>query len=104
MIKDSLGVDNLLNSFHNKKLCLSIIKEALEELQIPPYKEEEVSRESGSSGVGGNLVTTAATSSNTTAAISPADSAASPASCSSKDSGVRLEVLGPNGCLLMCSN
>ncbi|XP_066962860.1 ubiquitin carboxyl-terminal hydrolase 47 isoform X1 [Macrobrachium rosenbergii] len=66
-------------------------KEALEELQIPPYKEEEtdsveVAESSGSANNSGTATTSFADS--------PADSAASPASCSSKDSGISSK--GPN--------
>ncbi|KAG7164653.1 Ubiquitin carboxyl-terminal hydrolase 47-like [Homarus americanus] len=59
-------------------------KEALEELQIPPYKEEEVVSPAGEGSSSGscNGIT------SMTSAASPADSAASPASCSSKDSGI----------------
>lgn len=58
--------------------------EALEEMQIPPYKEEEIDSSAGEGINSGSCNGIASTSS----AASPADSAASPASCSSKDSGV----------------
>ncbi|XP_064085460.1 ubiquitin carboxyl-terminal hydrolase 47-like isoform X6 [Macrobrachium nipponense] len=73
-------------------------KEALEELQIPSYKEEEIdsAEVAESSGSANNSGT-----STTSFADSPADSAASPASCSSKDSGspflkFQISSKGPN--------
>ncbi|XP_068203218.1 ubiquitin carboxyl-terminal hydrolase 47-like isoform X2 [Palaemon carinicauda] len=66
-------------------------KEALEELQIPAYKEEEIDPvEVAETSVSANNSGTATTS----FVDSPADSAASPASCSSKDSGISSK--GPN--------
>ncbi|XP_071518202.1 ubiquitin carboxyl-terminal hydrolase 47 isoform X4 [Panulirus ornatus] len=59
-------------------------KEALEELQIPPYKEEEVDTSTGE----GTSSSSCSGMASTSSAASPADSAASPASCSSKDSGI----------------
>ncbi|XP_045110990.1 ubiquitin carboxyl-terminal hydrolase 47-like isoform X4 [Portunus trituberculatus] len=84
--------------------------EALEELQIPPYKEEVVEATAETEGPCGTvtadeLTTPPTTTTTTTTAVatetseitsssapppasSPAESAASPASCSSKDSGI----------------
>lgn len=60
-------------------------KEALEELQIPPFKEEETNIATAAENSGNSVNSCGAATSFTD---SPADSAASPASCSSKDSGI----------------
>lgn len=62
------------------------LSEALEELQIPPYKEEEMESSTGESIISNCNGPTSVSPS----ATSPANSAASPASCSSKDSGVSI--------------
>lgn len=100
--------------------------EALEELQIPPYKEEEVGESTGEmegtgSGATSDEPSTASTTATTTTtavatestdttassvpapASSPAESAASPASCSSKDSGVSNVILPSHFVLLYCN-
>ncbi|CAL4084063.1 unnamed protein product [Meganyctiphanes norvegica] len=79
--------------------------EALKELQIPPYVEEESevvssTSDSGSStsaAPGSSTAATLSAAASFDAASSPAESAASPASCSSKDSGISSKGIETSG-------